>query len=207
MSAHHILGLTEMGGPGVAFECMEKNGMHVSEDNVIAEIVDPETGEPLPIGERGELVFTSITKTGMPLIRYRTHDICRLDDTPCPCGRTHLRMGRITGRTDDMLVIRGVNVFPSQIETVLLRVAGVAPHYMLIVDRENSTDKLEVQVELTEEMFSDTVADLERIRNEIKEQIKSVVGIAAAVKLVPPKSLPRSEGKSKRVIDRRGLTE
>ena len=207
MNAYNIYGLTEMGGPGVAFECCEKNGMHVSEDNIIAEIVDPETGEPLPVGESGELVFTNITKTGMPLLRYRTHDICRLDDTPCPCGRTHIRMGRLTGRTDDMLVIRGVNVFPSQIETVLLKVAGVAPHYMLIVDRVNSTDRLEVQVEMTDTMFSDTVSDIERLRDEIKEQIKSVVGISAAVKLVPPKSLPRSEGKSKRVIDNRGLTD
>jgi len=206
INAYNIYGLTEIGGPGVAFECCEKNGMHISEDNVIAEIIDPESGEPLPMGESGELVFTTITKTGMPLIRYRTHDICRLDNTPCACGRTHTRMSRITGRTDDMLVIRGVNVFPSQIETVLLGVTGVAPHYMLIVDRVNSTDQLEVQVELTEETFSDTVSDVERIRDTIKEQIKSVVGISASVKLVPPKSLPRSEGKSKRTIDNRNLT-
>ncbi|MBQ7981959.1 MAG: phenylacetate--CoA ligase, partial [Clostridia bacterium] len=151
--------------------------------------------------------FTTITKTGMPMIRYRTHDICVLTEEKCSCGRTHARMGRILGRTDDMLIIRGVNVFPSQIETVLLRVAGVAPHYMLIVDRVNSTDTLEVQVELTEEMFSDTVADVERIRDEIKEGIKSVVGISATIKLVPPKSIQRSEGKAKRTIDKRGLTE
>lgn len=204
-NAYNIYGLTEMGGPGISFECCEKNGMHVSEDNVIAEIIDPKTGEPLPVGEDGELVFTTITKTGMPLLRYRTHDVCRLDDSPCACGRTHIRMGRITGRTDDMIIIRGVNVFPSQIETVLLRIPGLAPHYLLTVDRVNSTDQLEVQVELTEEGFSDTVGDIEALRNEIKEQIKSVVGISAKIKLVPPKTLPRSEGKSKRVIDNRKL--
>ena len=207
INAYNIYGLTEIAGPGVAYECPAKQGMHICEDHVIAEILDPETGEPLPYGERGELVFTTITKTGMPMIRYRTHDLCTLNVEKCSCGRTHARMGRILGRTDDMLIIRGVNVFPSQIETVLLRVAGVAPHYQLIVDRVNSTDTLEVQVELTEEMFSDTVADVERIRDEIKEGIKSVVGIAAQIKLVPPKSIQRSEGKAKRTIDKRGLTE
>lgn len=207
INAYNIYGLTEIAGPGVSYECPAKTGMHICEDHVIAEIIDPETGEPLPYGSSGELVFTTITKTGMPMIRYRTHDICILNEEPCSCGRTHVRMGRITGRTDDMLIIRGVNVFPSQIESVLLRVAGVAPHYMLIVDRVNSTDTLEVQVELTDEMFSDKVADIEHIRDEIKEQIKSVVGISAAVKLVPPKSIPRSEGKSKRTIDKRQLTE
>ncbi len=207
INAYNIYGLTEIAGPGVSYECPAKDGMHICEDHVIAEIIDPETGEPLPYGERGELVFTTITKTGMPMIRYRTHDICVLTEEPCSCGRTHVRMGRITGRTDDMLIIRGVNVFPSQIESVLLRVAGVAPHYMLIVDRVNSTDTLEVQVELTEDMFSDKVADVERIRDEIKEQIKSVVGIAASVKLVPPKSIQRSEGKAKRTIDKRDLTK
>ncbi len=207
INAYNIYGLTEIAGPGVAFECPAKNGMHVNEDHVIAEIVDPETGEPLPYGESGELVFTTITKTGMPMIRYRTHDICTLDATPCSCGRTHVRMSRITGRTDDMLVIRGVNVFPSQIESVLLRISGVAPHYMLVVDRVKSTDRLEIHVEMTEEIFSDTVADIERIQNLISEQIKSVVGISAVVKLVAPKSLPRSEGKSKRIIDNRGLTK
>ncbi len=207
INAYNIYGLTEIAGPGVAYECPAKQGMHICEDHVIAEILDPETGEPLPWGERGELVFTTITKTGMPMIRYRTHDLCTITVEKCSCGRTHARMGRILGRTDDMLIIRGVNVFPSQIETVLLRVAGVAPHYQLIVDRVNSTDTLEVQVELTEEMFSDTVADVERIRDEIKEGIKSVVGIAAQIKLVPPKSIQRSEGKAKRTIDKRGLTE
>lgn len=207
INAYNIYGLTEIAGPGVAFECSAKNGMHINEDHVIAEIVDPATGEPLPYGESGELVFTTITKTGMPMIRYRTHDICVLDETPCSCGRTHVRMSRITGRTDDMLVIRGVNVFPSQIEEVLLKIPGVAPHYMLVVDRKNSTDRLEIQVELTDEIFSDTVADIEKIQNKISEQVKSVVGISAVIKLVPPKSIPRSEGKAKRIIDNRGLTK
>jgi len=205
IDACDIYGLTEICGPGVAFECLEKNGMHVNEDNVIVEIIDPVTEEPLPYGEKGELLFTTITKTGMPLLRYRTHDICRLDDSPCKCGRTHVRMARLTGRTDDMLVIRGVNVFPSQIEAVLVGMNGVSPHYMLVVDRVKSTDKLEVQVELTEEMFSDTVAEIERLRDGIKEKIKSVVGIAAKIQLVPPKSIPRSEGKAKRVIDKRNI--
>ncbi|MBE7035122.1 MAG: phenylacetate--CoA ligase [Ruminococcaceae bacterium] len=207
INAYNIYGLTEICGPGVAFECCAKDGMHINEDHVIAEIVDPKTGEPLPYGESGELVFTTITKTGMPMIRYRTHDICTLDATPCSCGRTLARMSRITGRTDDMLIIRGVNMFPSQIEEVLLKIPGVAPHYMLIVDRVNSTDRLEVQVELTEDMFSDTVSEIEKIQNAIREQIKSVVGVSANVKLVPPKSIPRSEGKAKRIIDNRGLTK
>jgi len=205
IDACDIYGLTEICGPGVAFECLEKNGMHVNEDNVIVEIIDPVTEEPLPYGESGELVFTTITKTGMPMLRYRTRDICRLNVAPCQCGRTHVRMGRITGRTDDMLVIRGVNVFPSQIESVLVGLDGVSPHYMLIVDRVKSTDKLEVQVELTEAMFSDTVAEIEKLRDGIKERIKSVVGIAAKIQLVPPKSIPRSEGKAKRIIDKRNI--
>ena len=205
IDAMNIYGLTEMGGPGIAFECLEKDGMHINEDHVIAEIIDPVTAEPLPYGEYGELVFTSITKTGMPLIRYRTHDICCLNPEPCACGRTHVRMSRITGRTDDMMVIRGVNVFPSQIESVLMRVKGVTPNYMIIVDRVNSTDTMEVQVELSDEMFTDTVSGIERIRDEIKENIKSVVGISVKVQLVPPKSIQRFEGKAKRVIDKRKL--
>ena len=200
-----IYGLTEIGGPGVAFECLEKHGMHVNEDHVIVEIINPETGEPLPYGESGELVFTTITKTGMPMLRYRTHDITRLIAEPCACGRTLIRMSRLTGRTDDMLVIRGVNVFPSQIEACLVGLEGVAPFYMLIVDRVNSTDKLEVQIEMSEEMFTDKVSEIESLRNTIAERIKSIVGIAAKVTLVPPKSLPRSEGKAKRIIDNRNL--
>ena len=205
IDACDIYGLTEIAGPGVAFECLGKHGMHVSEDNVIVEIIDPATGEPLPYGESGELVFTTITKTGMPMIRYRTRDICRLNAAPCECGRTHVRMERITGRTDDMLVISGVNVFPGQIESVLVGLDGVSPHYMLIVNRVKSQDKLEVQVELTEEMFSDTVAEIEKLRDGIKDRIKSVVGISAKIQLVPPKSIPRSEGKAKRVIDKRNI--
>ena len=205
IDACDIYGLTEIAGPGVAFECLEKHGMHINEDHVIAEIIDPATGEQLPYGTPGELVFTTITKTGMPMLRYRTHDICTLTDEKCECGRTLARMGRITGRTDDMLIIRGVNVFPSQIESVLVGAQGVAPHYMLIVDRVNSSDTLEVQVEMTEEMFSDTVGHIEAVRKYITDQIKSVVGIASKVKLVAPKSIPRSEGKAKRVIDNRKL--
>ncbi len=205
IDAYDIYGLTEIAGPGVAFECLEKHGMHINEDHVIPEIIDPVTEMPVPHGNAGELVFTTITKEGMPMLRYRTHDICTLDDTPCACGRTTIRMGRITGRTDDMIIIRGVNVFPSQIESVLVRMNGVAPHYMLVVDRVNSTDMLEVRVELTEELFSDTVAHIEEIRNHISAEIKSVVGITAKVTLVPPKSIPRSEGKAKRVIDQRKL--
>ncbi|MBO6064785.1 MAG: phenylacetate--CoA ligase, partial [Lachnospiraceae bacterium] len=161
---------------------------------------------PLPDGQKGELVFTTITKTGMPMLRYRTHDICSIISEPCACGRTFRRISRLTGRTDDMLVIRGVNVFPSQIETCLVGLEGVAPFYCLIVDRVNSTDKLEVQVELADEMFTDKVSDIEDLRSTIAERIKSVVGIAAKITLVAPKSLPRSEGKAKRVIDRRNLT-
>lgn len=205
IDALDIYGLTEICGPGVAFECLEKHGMHINEDHVIPEIIDPASGEPLPFGQAGELVFTTITKRGMPMLRYRTHDICTLDDSPCACGRTLVRMGRITGRTDDMLIVRGVNVFPSQIETVLVGIPGVAPHYMLIVDRVRSADTLEVQVEMTEEMFSDTVSHIENLKNCIKDRIKSVVGIAATVKLVAPKSIPRSEGKAKRIIDNRKM--
>lgn len=205
IDACDIYGLTEIGGPGVAFECLEKHGMHVNEDHVLAEIIDPVTEEPLPYGTPGELVFTTLTKTGMPMLRYRTHDICTLTDEPCPCGRTTIRMSRITGRTDDMLVIRGVNVFPSQIEACLVGLEGVAPFYMLIVDRVNSTDKLEVQVEMTEEMFTDKISEIEELRSRIAERIKSIVGISAKVQLVPPKSLPRSEGKAKRIIDNRNL--
>ena len=205
IDACDIYGLTEICGPGAAFECLEKHGMHINEDHIYPEIVDPVTGEPLPCGQTGELVFTTLTKEGTPMLRYRTHDLCRLDDSPCACGRTTIRMGRITGRTDDMLVIRGVNVFPSQIESVLVGIHEVAPHYMLIVDRVNSSDTLEVQVEMTDEMFSDTVSHIEQVRKTITDRIKSVVGIATNVKLVAPKSIPRSEGKAKRVIDNRKL--
>ncbi len=205
IDAMNIYGLTEIAGPGVSFECLEKDGMHVNEDHVIPEIIDPVTGEQLPYGASGELVFTTITKEGMPMLRYRTHDICRLTDAPCGCGRTFVRMDRITGRTDDMIIIRGVNVFPSQVESVLVNIKGVAPHYMLVVDRVDSTDTLEVQVEVTEEGFSDTVSSMEKLTKEIQEKLKSVIGLSARIRLVPPKSIPRSEGKAKRVIDNRKL--
>lgn len=207
IEAHDIYGLTEIAGPGVAFECAEKNGSHINEDHVIAEIIDPVTEEQLPYGTAGELVFTTITKEGMPMLRYRTHDICTLYPEKCRCGRTTVRMGRITGRTDDMIIVRGVNVFPSQIETVLVRTAGVAPHYQLIVDRVNNADTLEVKVEMTEEIFAqtDSLGEMQRLQAYIKEQIKSVVGILAKVTITAPKSLPRSEGKAKRVIDNRKL--
>ena len=199
IDALDIYGLTEIAGPGVAYECLAKQGMHICEDHVIAEIIDPDTGEQLPLGEQGELVFTTITKRGMPMIRYRTHDICRLTDEPCECGRTHLRMERITGRTDDMIIIRGVNVFPSQVESVLVNMEGVEPHYQLIVDRVHSTDTLEVQVERSENFTGDTAL----LTKKINTRIKSVVGISAKVVIAEPKTLPRSEGKAKRVIDKR----
>ncbi|MBQ2968140.1 MAG: phenylacetate--CoA ligase [Clostridia bacterium] len=205
IDACDIYGLTEIAGPGVSFECLEKHGMHVNEDHVIPEIIDPVTEQPLPYGQTGELVFTTITKEGMPMIRYRTRDLCTLTDEKCACGRTLVRMSRLSGRTDDMIVIRGVNVFPSQVESVLVKMNGVAPFYVLVVDRVNSADTLEVKVELTEEMFSDTVAHIEELRNKIGEEIKSVVGVQAKISLVPPKSIPRSEGKAKRVIDNRKL--
>ncbi len=205
IDACDIYGLTEIAGPGVAFECLEKHGMHVNEDHVIPEIIDPVTEQPLPYGETGELVFTTITKEGMPMIRYRTRDLCTLTAEKCACGRTLVRMGRLSGRTDDMIVIRGVNVFPSQVESVLVKMNGVAPFYVLVVDRVNNSDTLEIKVELTEEMFSDTVAHIEALKNKLGEEIKSVVGVQAKISLVPPKSIPRSEGKAKRVIDNRKL--
>ena len=205
IDALDIYGPTEISGPGVSFECLEKNGMHVNEDHVIPEIIDPATEMPLPYGQKGELVFTTITKTGMPMLRYRTHDICILHDEKCACGRTIVRMERLMGRTDDMLVIRGVNVFPSQIESVLVGVRGVAPHYMLIVDRKKATDSLEIQVEVTDDMFSDSIGGLDLIKKEIAEKIKSVVGIKAEITLVAPHTIPRSEGKAKRIIDKRNL--
>ncbi len=207
IDARDIYGLTEIAGPGVAFECEAKNGAHINEDNVIAEIIDPVTEEQLPYGTAGELVFTTITKEGMPMLRYRTHDICTLYNEKCSCGRTTVRMGRITGRTDDMIIVRGVNVFPSQIETVLVKTPGVAPHYQLVVDRVNNSDTLEVKVEMTEEIFAqtDSLGEMQRLQKYIRDQIKSVVGILTKVTITAPKSLPRSEGKAKRVIDNRKL--
>jgi len=205
LTALDIYGLSEIIGPGVACECVEKRGMHINEDHFIPEIIDPLTEEPLPYGEKGELVFTTITKEGMPLIRYRTRDISRLFPEKCACGRSLIRMERVSGRTDDMLIIRGVNVFPSQVESVLLGISGVEPHYILIVDRKGNLDTLEVQVEVSESLFSDEVRRLEELENRITKEIESNLGVGAKVRLVEPKSIPRSEGKAKRVIDNRKL--
>ena len=198
-----IYGLTEIGGPGVAFECMEKHGMHINEDHVLAEIIDPVTEEPLPDDTPGELVFTTLTKTGVPMIRYRTHDICTLHHGTCACGRTTVKMSRITGRTDDMLVVRGVNVFPSQIEAVLMGVKEASAHYMLVVDRVNSQDKLTVQVELKDDVDINDADKLEKLAAYIKTQIKQTLLISAKVELLPPKSIARPEGKAKRITDNR----
>lgn len=201
-----IYGLSEVMGPGVAIECHEaKAGLHVFEDHFIPEIIDPETGKVLPPGESGELVFTSITKEAFPVIRYRTRDISSLNPEPCICGRTHLRMQRVSGRTDDMLIIRGVNVFPSQIESVLVKIDQVEPHYQLIVDREDKLDQLTVMVEVNERLFSDEVKKLQSLSQKIATDIKEYLGVSAKVKLVEPKTIARSEGKAVRVIDNRKI--
>ncbi len=204
ISALDIYGLSEVIGPGVASECIEeKRGLHVFEDHFIAEIIDPITGAVLPHGEAGELVFTTLTKEAFPVLRYRTRDISRLIPTACTCGRTLLRMERISGRTDDMLIIRGVNVFPSQIEAVLMAVEGVEPHYQLIVTREGTLDVLEVQVEVNESIFTDAIKGLERLARRVEADIKDLLGVSCKVRLVEPKTIQRSEGKAKRVIDKR----
>lgn len=206
IDAIDIYGLSEVIGPGVSIECIEaKRGLHIFEDHFIPEIINPRTGEVLPYGEKGELVFTTITKEAFPLIRYRTRDISVLYPQPCKCGRTHVRMGRVSGRSDDMLIIRGVNVFPSQIESVLMNVEGVEPHYLLIVDRQGNLDTLEVQVEVNEKGFSDEVKDLQVLGRRIEKDIKDLLGVTAAVKLVEPKTIQRSEGKAQRVIDKRKI--
>lgn len=205
ISAHDIYGLSEVLGPGVAMECSVKQGMHIFEDHFLAEVIDPKTGEPLPYGRQGELVFTSLTKEAFPIIRYRTRDITVLVDEPCPCGRTHVRMKRVTGRTDDMLIIRGVNVFPTQIESVLLEFGDTEPHYLLVVDRKGNLDELEIWVEISDRMFSDKVRFMEDLEARLKSRIGSVLGIAARIKLVEPRTIPRSEGKAKRVVDKREL--
>lgn len=205
IKAIDIYGLSEVIGPGVGIECEYKCGMHISEDHFIPEIINPETEEVLPPGSKGELVFTTITKEGLPLIRYRTRDLSRLNLEKCQCGRTMVRMDKITGRTDDMLIIRGVNVFPSQIESVLFEIGETAPHYLLIVDRIDNLDILEVWVEMTQNMFSDEVRRIEDIERKIRKEIEGTLGISAKVKLVEPKTIERSEGKAKRVIDRRKM--
>ncbi|HHW74084.1 MAG TPA: phenylacetate--CoA ligase [Firmicutes bacterium] len=205
IDAFDIYGLSEVMGPGVAYECAAKCGLHIPEDHFIAEIIDPESGAILPEGSTGELVITSITKEALPVIRYRTRDITSLTREPCPCGRTHLRINKISGRTDDMLIIRGVNIFPSQVESILLDIGETEPHYQLIVDREGALDTLEIRVELTDQMFSDKVKGLEGLEKLIREEIANLLGISAAVKLVEPKTIPRSDGKAQRVIDRRKM--
>ena len=204
IKAYDIYGLTETSGPGVAFECCEQRGMHINEDHFIAEIIDPDTGEVLPEGSKGELVFTSLDKEAFPLLRYRTRDICVLSREKCSCGRTHVRMSKPMGRSDDMLIIRGVNVFPSQIETVLIN-EGYAPNYRIEVDRVNNSDTLEVFVELSPEQFTDTVGAITTMEKKLASAITNILGIHPVVRLVPPKSIERSEGKAKRVIDRRTL--
>ena len=204
IKAYDIYGLTELSGPGVAFECSAQSGMHINEDHFIAEIIDPDTGEVLPEGSKGELVFTSIDKEAFPLLRYRTRDICILKREKCSCGRTLVKMCKPMGRSDDMLIIRGVNVFPSQIETVLLN-HGYPANYQIIVDRVKSTDSLDVQVEMTAEMFTDNVGEIERRQKELVDGLRSMLGLAAKVTLVAPKSIVRSEGKAVRVIDNRKI--
>jgi len=204
IKAYDIYGLTELSGPGVAFECSAQNGMHINEDHFIAEIIDPDTGEVLPEGSKGELVFTSITKEAFPLLRYRTRDICQLNYEPCSCGRTHVKMCKPMGRSDDMLIIRGVNVFPSQIETVLLN-HGYAANYQIIIDRVNHTDTLEVRVEMTPEMFTDNLGEIDKRQKELVGGLRSMLGLAAKVSLVAPKSIVRSEGKAVRIIDNRKI--
>ncbi len=204
IKAYDIYGLTELSGPGVSFECSDQTGMHINEDHFIAEIIDPDTGEVLPDGVQGELVFTSITKEAFPLLRYRTRDICILSHEKCPCGRTHVKMSKPRGRTDDMLIIRGVNVFPSQIETVLLN-HGYPANYQIIVDRVNHTDTLDIHVEMTPEMFTDNLGEITRRQRDLVDGMRSMLGLTAKVTLVAPKSIIRSEGKAVRVIDRRRL--
>lgn len=206
IKAFDVYGLSEIMGPGVSFECECQNGMHVNEDMFVPEIIDPDTGEVLPEGAQGELVFTTLTKEGFPVIRYRTRDICSLNYEQCECGRTFVRMNKPTGRSDDMMIIRGVNVFPSQIEEVLLRIGeGVTPNYQIIVGRENNTDTLDINVEMTEKLFADDVKSIEKIEKKIVSDLRSVLGIGAKVHLVNPKTIARSEGKAKRVIDNRNL--
>ncbi len=206
ISAVDIYGLSEVLGPGVSIECREaKKGLHIFEDHFIAEIIDPNTGKVLPYGEIGELVFTSLTKEAFPVIRYRTRDITSLNPEPCICGRTFVRMNRVSGRSDDMLIIRGVNVFPSQIESVLMETSEVAPHYQLVVDRKDNLDTLTVRVEIGEKLFSDEVRHLQQLEGTISKNIKETLGVSAKVALVEPHSIQRSEGKAVRVIDKRKI--
>ena len=204
IKAYDIYGLTETSGPGVSFECEEQSGMHINEDHFYAEIIDPKTGEVLPEGSKGELVFTSLDKEGFPLLRYRTKDICVLSRKPCSCGRTHVKMTKPMGRSDDMMIIRGVNVFPSQIEAVLLK-EGYTPNYQIVVDRVNNSDTFDVYVEFSPEQFSDRIADIQAREKDLNGAMRSMLGIGPKIHLVAPKSITRSEGKAVRVIDKRKL--
>ncbi len=204
LKAMDIYGLSEIMGPGVSIECLEaQKGLHIFEDHFIAEVINPDTGEALPYGEMGELVFTSITKEAFPIIRYRTRDITALNPEPCVCGRTHVRMNKVSGRTDDMLIIRGVNVFPSQIESVIMKTKDLQPHYQLVVDRVDNLDTLTVKVEIGQEMFSDEIKGLQEMEKKLSMDIKEYLGVSARIKLVEPKTIERSQGKAIRVIDNR----
>jgi phenylacetate-CoA ligase len=204
IKAYDIYGLTEIIGPGVSSECEAQDGLHINEDHFYPEIIDPATGKVLPLGEKGELVFTTLTKEGTPLIRYRTRDITFLYNDPCPCGRTTLKMHRLFGRTDDMMIIRGVNVFPSQIEQVLIAIEGTDPQYQIILTRgESHLDEMEIMVEVQQKFFTDETRGLESLRGKIESEMKSRLGVHAKIKLVEPKTIERSLGKAKRVIDKR----
>jgi phenylacetate-CoA ligase len=205
IDAYDIYGLSEIIGPGVAIECASKQGLHIAEDHFMVEAIDPISEEVLDDGSQGELVITTISKEALPIIRYRTRDLTSLDKSPCDCGRTHVRMQKVLGRSDDMVIIRGVNVFPSMVESVLLNIPGVEPHYLLIVDRKDNLDQLEVQVEVSEQLFSDEVRKLEELGAIITKEMESALGVNARIRLVEPKSIERSEGKAKRVIDRRNI--
>lgn len=205
IKAFDIYGMSELMGPGVAVDCPCRVGMHIAEDHFIPEVINPETGERLKAGEAGELVITTITKEAVPLIRYRTRDLSRISLEPCACGRTHARMQKVVGRSDDMLIIRGVNVFPSAIETVLLQIPGVEPHYLLVVDRKDNLDLLEIQVEVSEQVFSDEVRKMESLGKRIKKEIENTLGISVKIRLVEPKTIERSEGKARRIIDNRSI--
>lgn len=204
ITAIDIYGLSEVMGPGVGIECHEaQDGLHLMEDHFLCEVIDPESGEPLPPGETGELVITTLTKEAIPLIRYRTRDLTTLDIAPCKCGRTLARMHRVTGRSDDMLIIRGVNVFPSQIESIIIETEGLTPHYQLLVEREGNMDTLTVNVEVNESVFSDEIKNLQRLESKVQKNIKEFLGVTARVKLVEPKAIERSMGKAKRIVDLR----
>ena len=205
LKGYNIYGLSEIMGPGVSYECREQNGSHINEDHFYPEIINPDTLEQLPYGEQGELVFTTLTKEGMPLLRYRTKDLCTLMDGECPCGRTSVRMGRIVGRSDDMLIIRGINVFPSQVESVILEMPEFEPQYMLVVDRVNNLDTIQVQVEVRKDFFSDDIGSMLAMKKRLSDKLKSVLSIAADVRLMEPGSIERAQGKGKHVIDKRKL--